>query len=135
MFKHIKRALRYTGLLLLLSLGGCASVPEELEQLDTTLKNYEKAMLWSEYDYILTTHVGQKMSQQEHENLSAIKVTSYDVIKSKLLPGGKKFVQLIDMKYYNRSYGVVRSVRVEQEWVYEPERNAWVLLTPFPEFK
>ena len=122
-------------LLMALLLGGCASTPDELETLDTTLKNYEKAMLWSEYDYILTSHKGQEMSQYQHEQLKSIKVTSYEELKSKLMPGGKKFVQLIDMKYYNRSYGVVRSIRVEQEWVYEEERNAWVLLTPFPAFK
>jgi len=123
------------GLLFSLLLTACASVPEELEILDTTLKNYEKAMLWSEYDYILTSHKGEKMSQYQHERLKSIKVTSYDVLRSKLLPGGKKFVQLIDMKYYNRSYGLVRSIRVDQEWVYEPDRNAWVVLTPFPDFK
>lgn len=119
----------------LLLFGACASVPEELEVLDTTLNNYEKAMLWGEYNYILTSHKGSKLSSYQRERLNSIKVTSYDVLRSKLLPGGKKFVQLVDMKYYNRSYGVVRSVRVDQEWVYEEDRLAWVLLTPFPKFK
>ena len=131
-FKHTVFTL---GLVVMLSLAGCASVPEELELLDTTLKNYEKAMLWSEYDYILTSHVNENMSPQQHEQLKAIKVTSYDVLRSKLLPGGKKFVQQVDMKYYNRSYGVVRDLRVDQEWVYDETRKAWVLLTPFPTFK
>lgn len=130
-----KQTVLSISLLTALLIGGCASTPEHLEVLDTTLKNYEKAMLWSEYDYILTSHKGQEFSKQEHERLKSIKVTSYDELKSKLMPGGKKFVQLIDMKYYNRSYGVVRSIRVEQEWAYEEERNAWVLLTPFPAFK
>ena len=133
--RYFKQTVFSFSLLMGLLLGGCASVPEELEVLDTTLKNYEKAMLWSEYDYILTSHKGQKMSQYQHERLKSIKVTSYDVLKSKLMPGGKNFVQLIDMKYYNRSYGVVRSIRVDQEWVYEEERNSWVVLTPFPAFK
>lgn len=131
----IKQLIFRLGLLLVLAVSACASVPEELEQLDTTLKNYEKAMIWGEYDYILTTHKNQRMSQYQHEKLKGIKVTAYDVLRSKLLPGGKKFVQLVSMKYYNRSYGVVRSIRVEQEWVYEKERGAWVLLTPFPDFK
>ncbi len=121
--------------LLIVLLSACASVPEELELLDTTLNNYEKAMLWGEYNYILTSHKGDKISSYQRERLNSIKVTSYDVLRSKLLPGGKKFVQKVDLKYYNRSYGVLRSLRVDQEWVYEPERNAWVLLTPFPDFK
>jgi hypothetical protein len=116
-------------------LSGCASVPEELELLDTTLTNYEKAMLWGEYNYILSSHKGNKISAVQRERLDSIKVTSYDVLRSKLMPGGKKFVQVVDLKYYNRSYGVLRSLRVEQEWVYEEERNAWVVLTPFPDFK
>lgn len=122
-------------LLLFMLLSACASVPEELEMLDTTLNNYEKAMLWGEYNYILTSHKGDKISSYQRERLNAIKVTSYDVLRSKLLPGGKKFVQKVALKYYNRSYGVVRSLRVDQEWVYEEERNAWVVLTPFPDFK
>ena len=123
------------GLLVTLLLTACASVPEELETLDTTLKNYEKAMLWSEYDYILTSHKGQNMSPVEHEKLKSIKVTSYNVLRSKLMPGGTTFVQLVELKYYNRSYGVIRSVRADQEWAYEQARGAWVLLTPFPNFK
>lgn len=121
--------------LLAVLLGGCASVPEELEMLDTTLNNYEKAMLWGEYNYILTSHKGDKISSDQQEQLKSIKVTSYEVVRSKLLPGGKKFVQLVDLKYYNRSYGLVRSIRVDQEWIYEEARNAWILLTPFPDFK
>lgn len=135
MMNYFRQTLVSLMCLLSLLLGACASVPEELEILDTTLKNYEKSMLWSEYDYILSSHKGQKMSQYHHERLKSIKVTSYDVLKSKLLPGGKKFVQLVDINYYNRSVGRVRSIRVEQEWVYEKERNAWVVLTPFPDFK
>jgi len=131
----IKKLVLNSGLIFILSIGGCASVPEELEMLDNTLKNYEKAMLWSEYDYILTSHKGQNLNEYQHEKLKGIKVTSYDVLRSKLLPGGKKFVQIIALKYYNRSYGVVRSIRVEQEWVFEEERGAWVVLTPFPDFK
>ena len=132
---YLKQTVFGISALLILMLGGCASTPEELEQLDTTLKNYEKAMLWSEYDYILTSHKGQRMSQYQHEKLKAIKVTSYEVVKSKLMPGGQKFVQLVTIKYYNRSYGVVRSLRIDQEWVYEEARKSWVLLTPFPAFK
>ncbi len=133
--QSLKHTVFSLGLMVMLSLAGCASVPEELEALDTTLKNYEKSMLWSEYDYILTSHVNENLSPQQHEQLKSIKVTSYDVLRSKLLPGGKKFVQLVDVKYYNKSYGVVRELRIDQEWVYEVDRKAWVLLTPFPAFK
>ena len=129
------RTVKAITLLMFGLLSACASVPEELEILDTTLNNYEKAMLWGEYNYILTSHKGDKISSAARERLDSIKVTSFDVLRSKLLPGGKKFVQVVDLKYYNRSYGVVRSMRVEQEWVYEEERNAWVVLTPFPDFK
>ena len=131
----LSRSLRVITLLISVMLGACASVPEELEILDNTLKNYEKAMLWGEYNYILTSHKGDKITSYQREKLKSIKVTSYDVLRSKLLPGGMKFVQKVDMKYYNRSYGVLRSIRVDQEWVYEVERNAWVVLTPFPNFK
>lgn len=133
--RRLKLTVIFSGLLVILALTGCASVPEKLEVLDTTLKNYEKAMLWSEYDYILTSHVSENMSPEQHEQLKAIKVTGYDVLKSKLLPGENKFVQLVDLKYYNRSYGVVRELRIDQEWVYDEARKAWVLLTPFPNFK
>ncbi len=133
--QYLRQSVICIGLLISLSLAGCVSVPEELETLDTTLKNYEKAMLWSEYDYILSSHKGQNISPREHERLKSIKVTSYDVLKSKLLPSGKTFVQLLELKYYNRSYGVVQSIRTDQEWVYEEARGAWVLVTPFPDFK
>lgn len=133
--RFLLSTMKTLSLLIVVLLGACASIPEELEMLDTTLNNYEKAMLWGEYNYILTSHKGDKITPKQREQLDSIKVTSYDVLRSKLLPGGKKFVQLVDLKYFNRSYGVVRSIRVDQEWIYEEDRQAWVLLTPFPNFR
>ena len=119
----------------LLLLSGCASTPKELEQLDTTMNAYEKALIWGEYGYIVGIHKNSTLSQLEQERLQSIKVTGYEVIRTSIAKDHSKAVQLVEIRYYNRAYAIVRSMKVEQEWVYEPDRQQWVVLTPFPQFR
>ena len=120
---------------LLFMLSACASAPKELELLDATMNRYEKAMLWGEYGYALGLHKNGSLSQLEQELLQSIKVTAYEVLRTSVNKDRTKAFQLVEIRYYNRAYAIVRSIKVEQEWAYERDRMQWVLLTPFPTFK
>jgi len=116
-------------------LSGCASTPKELEQLDANMNQYEKALLWGEYGYVLGLHKNSSLSQLEQERLQSIKVTAYQVLRTSVSKDRSKAFQLLEISYYNRAYAIVRSMKVEQEWAYEPDKQQWVVLTPFPRFK
>ena len=124
-----------SGFILLLMLSACASTPKELELLDATMSQYEKAMLWGEYGYALGLHKNGSLSQLEQGLLQSIKVTGYEVLRTSINKDRNKAYQLVELRYFNRAYAIVRSTKVEQEWAYEPDREQWVLLTPFPSFK
>lgn len=122
-------------IIVILSTGGCASTPDELEILDTIWKNYEKAMIWGEYSYCIDAHKTDKLSPYQVKQLKSIKVTSYEVIKREVTPDKSVAKQIVEIKYYNKAYAVVRNLTMEQEWLYEPKSRQWVIITPFPRFK
>lgn len=127
---------RQWGLVLFLALlSGCASTPDKFEVLDNVWKNYEKAMIWGEFSYCIDAHKGNKVSSIQLRRLKSIKVTSYEVLKKEADPKGIVARQLVEIKYYHKAYAVIRTITVEQEWLYEPKSNQWVILTPFPTFK
>lgn len=126
---------RWLLIIVIVSFGGCASTPDELEILDTTWKNYEKAMLWGEYSYCIDAHRTDKVSPRRQKELKSIKVTSYEVLKREVTPDKSVAKQIVEIKYYNKAYAVVRSLTIDQEWLYEPKSMQWIIITPFPNFK
>ncbi|MDH5181889.1 MAG: hypothetical protein OEZ39_12410 [Gammaproteobacteria bacterium] len=119
----------------LAALAGCTTTPDRFEVLDNVWKNYEKAMLWGEYSYCLDAHKGNPVTAKQLSHLKSIKVTGYEVMKKEVTPDKNIARQLVEIKYYNKAYAVVRTINVDQEWLYEPKSNQWVILTPFPDFQ
>jgi len=131
----LKKMKLWAPVIALLSLGGCASTPESIEQLDTTWKNYEKAMIWGEYSYCMGAHKGKPISELTRERLKHIKVTSYEVMNRKVVPDGTAATQRVQIKYYNKAYAVIRSMVVAQDWAYDEKSKQWFIISPFPKFK
>ncbi|MDH5408645.1 MAG: hypothetical protein OEZ33_05985 [Gammaproteobacteria bacterium] len=129
---HIKK---YLLLAVMLSLSACASTPDSIVKLDDIWKNYEKAMLWGEYSYVMGAHKGKPISDLVRERLKHIKVTSYEVMNRKVVPDGTAATQRVHIKYYNKAYAVVREITVAQDWAYDEKSEQWFILSPFPKFK
>ncbi len=123
---------------LVLSLPGCLP-PSGIEENRTdTLKQYEALVRWSEWDgavnFLAPAYVAEHpVSQIEMERLQMFKVTSYTLRAFAVTDGGMTAIQTVDIKMYNNTQAVERTITDEQVWRYDPALKHWLLYSGLPD--
>jgi len=125
-------------MLLLLSLPGCLPPSGIDTSRDDTLKQYEALVRWSEWDgavnFLAPAYQEEHpVSQLEMERLQLFKVTDYKVRAFAVTDGGMTAIQTVDIKMYNTTQAVERTITDEQEWRYDPELKHWLLHSGLPD--
>jgi len=118
-------------------LSACSSVPKELETLDDMMNMYERALRWQNYDGVISLHKNDrgKMTPEKRRYLKRFRVTSYDEVYRKLGANNKSATQVIEVKYYNDDYAVIKGLTLRNQWEYDDKTKRWQLDNPFPNFK
>lgn len=132
------KKITWTTAILLLSLFvGCAGTPKELEQLEDTMRAYERAIRWGDYDLASKFRKDTKADEivKLRKRLKPIRVTSYRVVYSKVESDHKTAEQVVDISYYHEEYAVERSITDKQKWEYDSDSEHWILASPLPQFK
>lgn len=121
----------------LLGIMACASTPDEMELLDLSMHSYAQALRWQDYDVVVSFHKNEykTLTQEKRRWLKQFRVTSYNVVSSKVEPDRRHATQLVEIKYYNRDYQVVHDMTLHNDWEYDPKSNRWYLLNALPDFK
>ncbi|MCI0655289.1 MAG: hypothetical protein L0Y39_12570 [Methylococcaceae bacterium] len=101
--------------------------------MNAVLSLYERSIKWGDYaDARLLT---EKPEPQERlDQYNAIKVISYDVIDQKIVGDFEQLNQVVEIKFYHEQQGTVKTVRDVQVWLYNKDRDTWVLKTGLPDF-
>jgi hypothetical protein len=115
----------------------CATTPDELELLNKSFTLYEHALRWQNYDIVIGFHKNEQatLTEAKRKQLKKYRVTGYNVVYTKVEPDNKHATEVIEIKYYNDEYAVVRDITVTNKWEYDPEKIRWQLNNPLPEFK
>lgn len=123
--------------LFLALLTACATVTRELDRLDDTMRLYERALRWQNYDAAISLHRNEQenMTAQRRESLKRIRVTAYNEVYRKLENNGQSAEQMVEIKYYNDEYAVVRSLTLKNQWELDKQSQRWYLTNPFPAFR
>ena len=125
-------------LFLVLSLPGCLP-PGGIDQgRDDTMQQYENLVSWSEWDgaanFLAPAYLEEHpVSQLEMERLQMFKVTSYTPRAFAVTDGGMTAIQTVDIKMYNNTQAVERTITDEQVWRYDPELKHWLLYSGLPD--
>lgn len=120
------------GLALLLS--ACNSLPEELQQLDKTLKAYEHSIRWSRLELATQYYKDPpEFSRRDKEHLKNIKVTGYKVMNTSA--DVDEAIQIVEIRYFNTNNAVERTITDTQKWQYDKKAERWSLVSAFPEFR
>jgi len=126
-------------ILLILSsfnLSSCSYTPEALESLDKTIKAYERAIRWRDFNFARALIKNPKeISDFTRQRLQNIRVTSYKVINKIITPDYSKTNLIVDIRYYYDNSVVERVITDRQTWIHDENLNRWQLETPFPDFK
>lgn len=121
---------------IVLSLSACASTPDELKLLDKSFMLYEHALRWQDYDLVISFHKNEqeKLTVEKRKFLKRFRVTAYNVVYSKVEADNQHASQVIEIKYYNDEYAVVRELTLNNHWEYDKEKLRWQLTNSLPDF-
>jgi hypothetical protein len=116
--------------LVTLLLGACATQADMMEDLNKTLRGYEKAVRWAQFEAVYSFHKwadGQEPTIPA--NMEKIKVTKYETSREKFDPKAKVMKQTVTLSYYNTDDQRVRTLKHPHEWKYFPKSKRWYLIS------
>lgn len=123
--------------LLFLFVAACVGPSEEVKLFDRSIFAYEKALRWQDYDFVLSIHKSEHatLTPEKRKALKQYRVTGYNVVYSKMENDQRHATQVIEIKYYNEAYNVVRELTIQNEWEFNVAEQRWYLTNPLPDFK
>jgi hypothetical protein len=105
---------------------------------DDRLKQYESIVRWSEWDgavtFLAPSYLEEHpVSRLEMERLHMFKVTNYTARSFAVYDEGMTAVQTVEIKMFNSTQAVERTITDEQVWRYDPELKTWLLHSGLPD--
>lgn len=128
-------SLRPLWLLVALLLGACATSGQREDALNRTLRQYEKAVRWVQFDAVYAYHRWSEGGQPAPPAaLRNVRVTRYHVNNSQLSDDALHYHQTVTIHYYLLDSPRERSIVQRQQWEYDPGQKRWLQTGPPPAF-
>ncbi len=122
-------------LLAALLLSACATTSARMDSLDRTLKDYDRAIRWGQFDAVYAFRKwGDEQRPVASKSLQNLRVTQYKVLSSDLSPDKLKYTQVVKIHYYLLDSPRERQVTDRQKWEYDEEQKRWWLTSEIPAF-
>ena len=138
--KHTLKLIARTGILLSLAvIVAVACTPNQVNQeRGEAFKQYETIVRWSQWDaaadFVSPEYQEEHpISRLELDRLRLFKVTAYTVRSTGIFDEGMSAKQSVEIKMYNKTQGVERTIVDEQEWRYNEEVKRWMLHSGLPD--
>lgn len=113
-----------------LLLGACATQGDIMDKLNTTLRSYEKSVRWAQFENVYSYHQWQTGQQSSlPANMQNIRVTHFQSSGQQFNPKENVMKQTVTLRYYNTDDQRERSLKLQQEWKYFPDRERWYLIS------
>ena len=138
--KHTLKLIARTGIMLSLAvIVAAACTPNQVNQeRGEAFKQYETIVRWSQWDaaadFISPEYQEEHpISRLELDRLRLFKVTAYTVRSTGVFDEGMSAKQTVEIKMYNKTQGVERTIVDDQEWRYNEEVKRWMLHSGLPD--
>jgi hypothetical protein len=138
--KHTLKLIARTGIMLSLAvIVAAACTPNQVNQeRGEAFKQYETIVRWSQWDaaadFISPEYQEEHpISRLELDRLRLFKVTAYTVRSTGVFDEGMSAKQTVEIKMYNKTQGVERTIVDDQEWRYNEEVKRWLLHSGLPD--
>ena len=119
-------------------MSSCAITSEEMKAFDKSYRLYERAIRWQDYDLMLGFHKNAEESELTEANrkrLKQFRVSGYHILFTTIDPSEQSATQVVEVKYYNQNYNVVREMTLTNLWEWNTKKERWELANPFPDFR
>jgi hypothetical protein len=138
--KYTLKLIARTGIMLSLAvIVAAACTPNQVNQeRGEAFKQYETIIRWSQWDaaadFISADYQKEHpITRLEMDRLRLFKVTAYTVRSTGVFDEGMTARQTVEIKMYNKTRGLERTIVDEQEWRYNEEIKRWMLHSGLPD--
>lgn len=138
--KYTLKLIARTGIMLSLAvIVAAACTPNQVKQeRGEAFKQYETIVRWSQWDaaadFISVEYQEEHpITRLELDRLRLFKVTAYTVRSTGVFDEGMTARQTVEIKMYNKTRGLERTIVDEQEWRYNEEIKRWMLHSGLPD--
>jgi hypothetical protein len=123
--------------LALIMLAACSSNPESKKR-GEAFKQYETIVRWSQWDaaadFISPEYQkDHPITRLELDRLRLFKVSAYTVRSTGIFDEGNTARQTVEIKMFNKTQSVERTIIDEQEWRFNEESDRWQLHSGLPD--
>lgn len=123
-------------LFITLLLGACATTADLMDNLNKSLRGYEKAIRWAKYDAAYSFHKWEEGSQPSMpKDIENFRVTKYETFGEKFNEKDMVMKQTVKLRYYNTEDQREKSLQHPQEWKFYPKSKRWFLISEPITFK
>jgi hypothetical protein len=134
---HVLRKTALLFSLAILMLAACSSNQVDKSR-GEVFKQYETIIRWSQWDAAadfisLEYQEEHPITRLEMDRLRLFKVTTYTIRSTGVYDEGMTARQVVEIKMFNNTKGVERTIIDEQEWRYDEERKRWLLHSGLPD--
>lgn len=138
--KHTLKLIARTGILLslaVIALAACSTSQVDKNRSEA-FKQYETIVRWSQWDaavnFISVEYLKEyPITRLELDRLRLFRVTSYTVRSTGIFDAGRTIRQTVEIRMFNKSQAVERTIIDEQEWRYNEETKRWKLHSSLPD--
>ncbi len=120
------------------ALTACGNVSEKkkMTNLEESVTSYEIALRWAEHESAYSYHVNEEGVKPETdlERLKEISVTGIEVMEKLVHEDKDKAKVRMNVKYYFKDEGKVKTLKLEHDWWYSEENKQWFIKSDFPNF-
>ena len=138
--KNTLKLIARIGIMLTLALiVAAACTPNQVKQdRGETFKQYETIIRWSQWDaaadFISAEYQEEHpITRLEMDRLRLFKVTAYTVRSTGVFDEGMTARQTVEIKMFNKTRGLERTIIDNQEWRYNEELKRWMLHSGLPD--
>ncbi|MBN4079462.1 hypothetical protein JYT26_02355 [Beggiatoa alba] len=112
-----------------LLLGACATTADRMDDLNQTLRGYEKAIRWAKYDAVYSFHKWEDVQPSIPADMENFRVTHFEALGEKFDPKNWSMKRSVKLRYYNTEDPREKSMKFSQEWKYFKESKRWYLIS------
>ena len=130
------------GVLLALSLflGACATQSSLTEELDKSVKAYNRMLRWHELENAVMTFGDSEqreasLTRAELLKKQGISITDFRILSTRYVPDRKAGDVVAEFDYYILPSTRVKTISHRQEWLYQKDIKGWKLKNSLPAFE
>jgi hypothetical protein len=123
-----------------LTLSACAAGPGLNEELDRSVKAYNRMLRWRELENAVLTYIDPEQREEYQKRVETLKkrgvtVTDFRILSTRYLPEDQSGDVVAEFDYYILPSNRVKTVSHRQEWIYRENIKSWKIKNGLPPFE